>query len=67
MLQSLHALTFGIPRHARRLRLWTGLLKQRKALSELDDHLLRDIGITPEAARREARRPPWDAPDHWLG
>lgn len=66
MLQSLHALTFGIPRHARRLSLWTGLLKQRKALSELDDHLLRDIGITPEAARREARRPPWDAPDHWL-
>lgn len=66
MLQSLHTLTFGIPRHARRLRLWMGLLKQRKALYELDDHLLRDIGVTPEAARREARRPPWDAPDHWL-
>jgi len=31
----------------------------------LDDHLLRDIGISREAAKAEAEAKGWDAPDHW--
>ncbi|MFZ1661689.1 MAG: DUF1127 domain-containing protein [Paracoccaceae bacterium] len=45
----------------------THLSAQRRALSHLDIHILRDIGITPEQARREANRPGWDAPTHWHG
>ncbi|MDA7427461.1 DUF1127 domain-containing protein [Primorskyibacter aestuariivivens] len=43
------------------------LYRQRKALLRLDDHLLEDLGITRDEARREAHRPVWDAPDHWKG
>ncbi|WP_290895274.1 DUF1127 domain-containing protein [Hoeflea sp.] len=35
---------------------WMERRRQRKQLSQLDDHLLRDIGITPVEARREASR-----------
>lgn len=65
MFSSLPKLTFGFSFRFRRPLLWADLLKERKALSQLDDHLLRDIGVTPEAARRESRRLLWDAPDHW--
>jgi uncharacterized protein YjiS (DUF1127 family) len=27
---------------------------------------LRDIGLSPIQANREAQKPIWDAPDHWL-
>jgi uncharacterized protein YjiS (DUF1127 family) len=56
---------------ARRLRLLhrlaqvQGLFRQRRSLATLDDHLLRDIGLTPEQARHEATRPIWDVPAHW--
>ncbi len=43
------------------------LHRQRHALANLDPHLLRDVGITPEEARIEAARPVWDAPHHWQG
>lgn len=33
--------------------------RQRRALALLDDHLLRDIGVTRGQALAEARRPPW--------
>ncbi len=42
-----------------------GLWRQRRCLASLDDHLLRDIGLTRDAALREARRPLWDAPQSW--
>jgi len=47
---------------------WTllSLYRQRRTLAQLDPHLLKDIGITPEMARKEAIRPIWDAPAHWL-
>lgn len=38
--------------------------RQRNALRDLDDRLLRDIGITREMARREAIRTIWDMPEH---
>ncbi|NNE79529.1 MAG: DUF1127 domain-containing protein [Silicimonas sp.] len=49
-----------------RFSAWYSLISQRRTLSKLDDHLLDDIGISREAARKEARRPVWDAPNQWL-
>jgi uncharacterized protein YjiS (DUF1127 family) len=36
---------------------------QQRRLMDLDDHLLRDIGLTREQAEREARRPFWRLPE----
>jgi uncharacterized protein YjiS (DUF1127 family) len=33
--------------------------RQREALSELDDHLLEDIGVTRQQASAEAAKPFW--------
>ncbi len=41
------------------------LARQRRALGVLDAHMLADIGLSREEARREAARPFWDAPLHW--
>jgi uncharacterized protein YjiS (DUF1127 family) len=41
------------------LRTWRGRCATRRALRSLDDHMLRDAGFEPRAARREARRPFW--------
>jgi uncharacterized protein YjiS (DUF1127 family) len=43
-----------------------GLRRSRHRLGELDDHLLKDIGLSRTQAGREATRPSWDAPAHWL-
>lgn len=40
--------------------------RQRNQLANLDDAALRDIGVTPSEAAKEARRLPWDVPNHWL-
>jgi len=39
--------------------------RQRNALKNLDDHLLRDIGLTRDEAEIEAEKPLWDAPHYW--
>lgn len=41
------------------------LRRTRLRLAALDDHLLRDIGVSREDAQAEADRRGWDAPDHW--
>ena len=41
---------------------WIAVARQRRRLSVLGDHLLRDIGVTPAEAAREAARPFWDLP-----
>jgi uncharacterized protein YjiS (DUF1127 family) len=41
------------------------LHRTRARLAMLDDHLLRDIGLTRAEAAAEAARPVWDAPGHW--
>lgn len=41
------------------------LHRQRRRLAQLDDHLLRDIGLTRAEAEAEAARAPWDVPSHW--
>jgi uncharacterized protein YjiS (DUF1127 family) len=49
-----------VARVAALLLCWVERGRQRRALSALDDRLLRDIGVTPEEARRESTRPFWD-------
>lgn len=39
-----------------RLTLWLGRQRQRAMLTQLDDHLLADIGVSRAEALREARR-----------
>ncbi len=43
--------------------IWTWLQRsrQRTALAELDDRMLRDIGVTRSQAEREAAKPFWCA------
>ena len=38
---------------------WMERSRQRRALTELDDRLLRDIGLTRDEARREGANPFW--------
>ena len=44
---------------------WHRVARERRALSKLDAHLLRDIGLSDWAAEAEAGRKFWDAPAHW--
>ena len=39
--------------------------RQRAHLSNLDDHMLRDIGLTREEVAAESRRVVWDVPQNW--
>ncbi|MFT4150139.1 MAG: DUF1127 domain-containing protein [Paracoccaceae bacterium] len=41
------------------------LHRQRRALLDLDDALLADIGLTRDKALAEAARPAWDVPPAW--
>lgn len=41
---------------------WQELAHERYALMELDDRLLKDIGLSRADAVREARRPFWEDP-----
>ena len=38
---------------------WVSISNQRRALAELDDRLLRDIGVTRYDAAQEAKKPFW--------
>lgn len=40
--------------------------RERKALANLDDAILKDIGISRTDAIRESERSAWDAPRHWM-
>ena len=39
--------------------------RQRRQLLALDDHLLKDIGVTRAQALKEGRQTLWNAPSHW--
>ena len=43
----------------------SALARSRRSLGRLDDHILRDIGLTRAQAEAEAGRSAWDAPLHW--
>ena len=46
-------------RRCRTLLDWIERSRQRQALTVLERHLLDDIGVTPDEARREAEKPFW--------
>jgi uncharacterized protein YjiS (DUF1127 family) len=39
--------------------------RQRRNLRALDEHMLKDVGLTREEALAESRKTPWNAPDYW--
>ena len=41
------------------IRLWRERARQRRDLAEMSPDILRDIGVSPKAARAEAARPFW--------
>lgn len=41
------------------------LYRQRRALAKMDNAQLVDLGLTRAEAQAEAKRPIWDAPNHW--
>ena len=43
------------------LTVWENRLRQRGALKNMDQHLLEDMGLTPEDAVKEAAKPFWRA------
>lgn len=43
------------------LLLWAERTQQRRALRRLDDHLLRDLGVTRTQVEAEAEKPFWRA------
>ncbi len=49
----------GRRRAVRLLVHWHDRSRQRRALGQLGDHLLADVGIDRAAAAREARQPFW--------
>ena len=55
------------PGPGRRLLDYLALYAQRRALAQLDDVALEDIGVSRDAALEEAERPLWDVPAHWRG
>ena len=40
---------------------WDDRVRSRRALSKLDSHMLRDIGLTDVARQAECRKPAWAA------
>ncbi len=64
------SLTLPRPFHSfhpmRRIATAMALRKERRALLALDQHLLRDVGLTRFDAVSEAERMRWDAPKYWL-
>jgi uncharacterized protein YjiS (DUF1127 family) len=50
--------TARLPSITTAFTVWT----QRRALANLDDARLKDLGISPQAAAIEAARPFWDLP-----
>lgn len=63
------------PRIRLRIRQWFSVLtllrnmaalhRHRRALAQLDAHILNDIGVNSQQAQAESDRPFWDVPANW--
>jgi uncharacterized protein YjiS (DUF1127 family) len=51
---------------ASRLMAVLDVWRSRHHLSRLEPHMLNDLGISESQARKEAKRPIWDVPAHWI-
>jgi uncharacterized protein YjiS (DUF1127 family) len=49
----------GLPQAIRLPLIWLRRLRNRHELSRLDEAQLRDVGLSPAAARREIAKPFW--------
>ncbi len=49
----------GLLAICRMIALWRERARQRRALGQLDDYMLRDLGLTRLDVNREAARPFW--------
>ena len=64
-------LCFASVRHSTAVRSLSRLIdvlalrRSRQSLAALDDHMLRDIGLTREQAQAEADRAAWDVAPTW--
>jgi len=60
LIETMHANNNANPASIKELLdLWISRFKQRRALGNLPDHLLKDIGISRQAALEEACKPFW--------
>jgi uncharacterized protein YjiS (DUF1127 family) len=50
---------------AGRLMAFDSLWRQRRSLAKLDESRLADLGLDPVSAGTEAKKPIWNAPNHW--
>jgi len=48
-----------LPVTMKKIAFWYERWMQRQNLAELDDHILRDIGISPREVERECAKPFW--------
>ncbi|RWC44182.1 MAG: DUF1127 domain-containing protein [Mesorhizobium sp.] len=60
-LPSRQSFPFVIWLRSRLLARWYDRHLQRLDLAEIDDHLLRDLGLTPQDVRRECAKSFWQA------
>ncbi|MEM0947438.1 MAG: hypothetical protein AAGK37_08540 [Pseudomonadota bacterium] len=62
-------LSAPLPRPAARPWRWIdaafATYRHRDRLKQLEPHMLRDIGLSKDAATEEAQRPFWDVPNWW--
>ncbi|MBK5935180.1 uncharacterized protein YjiS (DUF1127 family) [Rhodovulum imhoffii] len=61
-----HTAPAGLSRLVRHFSLALTAARQRRHLAQLDDALLRDIGLTRQDVQHELERPVWDVPASWL-
>ncbi len=61
------ALRFSPSNQSNSLFSLISLWKSRRALTKMDEYMLRDIGLTPEKASVESKRGFWDVPCNWRG
>lgn len=52
-------LVLELTRAVARLRVWNQRVRSRRQLAEMDERLLRDIGLSTEQALHEAGKPFW--------
>ena len=62
---------FPLSRHTRPALLGVvlkaySIWRERQQLSALDEHMLKDVGLTRFDVETETKRPIWDAPNRWM-
>jgi uncharacterized protein YjiS (DUF1127 family) len=59
--RSWRGLRIRLVRAVERVQLWQERAHERHALASLDDHILKDIGVTRSEVNAEAAKPFWKA------